>query len=85
MVENERRSYDAAINEIAINVNTVMTRQEDYIKQIDTCAKQTGENALAIGSLKTKMGIVTYIGSGAFIVTLGALVKKYLFTHPPGT
>lgn len=79
--DTERRSYDAAINDIALNVNTIKTRQEDYIKQIEKCEDQTKKNTLAIGTLETKVSMVTYIGSGAFLVTVGTLLRNYFKTH----
>lgn len=78
--KNERRSYDDAINEIAINVNTVMIRQEDYIKQIDRCAEQTSKNKAAIGTLKTKMNFVTWAGS-AISATGLFVVGKWAYKH----
>lgn len=78
MAEKERRSYDNAINEIAINVNTVMTRQEDYIKQIDACAEQTKKNTEAISPLKIKMKIVTWVG-GACTLTGLSVIGRWIY------
>ncbi len=80
MAEKEKRSYDEVINEIAINVNTVMTRQEFYIKQVESCEDQTKKNTGDVGTLKTKMTIVTWVGS-AFALAGLSVIGKWIYKH----
>jgi len=80
MAEKERRSYDAAINQIAIDVNTVKIRQEVCIKQIEFCTGETKKNTEAISPLKTKMGFVVWIG-GLFTITGLGVIGRWVYNH----
>ncbi len=78
-----RRHNDAILNEVKGAIIRVETRQEDYIKQIELCANDTKANTEVVGILKTKMNLIIWIGSGAFLLTAGAFVKNYLFKSLP--
>jgi len=86
----ERRQSHLDWTAIRLDIQKISTRQEDYIKQIDTCIKATGTNTTNVGKLQTKMSFIVYIGSGAFILGIGALTKNYIVQiinyfkiHPP--
>lgn len=81
---DERRENNAQILMHMGKVNQYMKDdavfKANHLKQIDACAAQTKENTKDIIPLKTKMGIVTWVG-GAFSLTGLGVIGKWAYKH----